>query len=136
MLRKELKAGDLFSYEDAKDVKFYVEPKSIYAPKGIYDGAFSSDKSRWLSKVELIWSPWYSKEPEESVTKLPHYADGKIEAADVIDDWGLDWMLANVVKYIKRHGKKPGADAKEDLKKARAYLSRKIAALEGRRAWE
>lgn len=45
----------------------------------------------------------------------------------VIEDFGLGFRTGNIVKYILRHGQK--ADI-EDLKKARWYLEREIAALE------
>lgn len=40
--------------------------------------------------------------------------------------------LFMVFKYIARNGKKPGEDELDDLKKARWYLNRKIALLEGK----
>jgi len=42
----------------------------------------------------------------------------------------MTFNLGNAVKYIWRHGLKPGADALEDLKKSRWYLDREIARLE------
>lgn len=48
----------------------------------------------------------------------------------IIEHFGLneDYPLGNVIKYILRHKSKAGL---EDLKKARWYLDRKIAQLEG-----
>ncbi len=46
----------------------------------------------------------------------------------IIERFALGFRLGNVVKYILRHGEKAGV---EDLKKARWYLDREIAALEG-----
>lgn len=31
-----------------------------------------------------------------------HYNKGKLETIDVIEDWGLDFHLGNVIKYISR----------------------------------
>lgn len=61
-----------------------------------------------------------------------HYASGKIEVIDFIEDKGLNFNLGNVVKYVARAGKKKSSgksmDAKalEDLKKAAWYLQREI----------
>lgn len=51
------------------------------------------------------------------------------EAIKVIRAWGLNFALGNVLKYISRHGKKPGVDALTDLKKARDYLNDEIEAI-------
>jgi hypothetical protein len=63
----------------------------------------------------------------ESVDHPDHYGGegNPYEAIKVVEAWGLDFHLGNVVKYISRAGKK--GDALEDLKKARWYLDRKIA---------
>lgn len=50
------------------------------------------------------------------------------EAIKVIEAWGLDFHLGNVVKYLARAGKK--GSWLEDLKKARWYLDREIARYE------
>lgn len=49
-----------------------------------------------------------------------HYHKGHIEPFDVIDDWGLDFYLGNVVKYICR-AKHKGQE-KDDIIKAITYL--------------
>ena len=58
----------------------------------------------------------------EQVNHPSHYNSGKIEAIDVIEDWGLNFSLGCVVKYICR------ADYKgttiQDLEKAAWYLNR------------
>lgn len=64
-----------------------------------------------------------------NVEHPPHYNTGKIEVWDAIVDWQLDFLLGNVVKYVARAGHK-GPEI-EDLKKAREYLNKKIALLEG-----
>lgn len=71
-----------------------------------------------------------------AVTSPSHYVDTDVEPIDAIEAWNLNFRLANVIKYIARCGKKPGVDSTDDLRKARAYLSREIARLEGRHAWE
>jgi hypothetical protein len=61
-----------------------------------------------------------------------HYggADNPYEAIKVVEAWGLDFHLGNVIKYISRAGKK--GNELEDLKKARWYLERKIARSEAK----
>ena len=57
-----------------------------------------------------------------------HYAEGrKYEPIDVINDWGLDFDLGNVVKYISRAGRK--GSMIEDLEKAAVYLNDEITRL-------
>ncbi len=58
-----------------------------------------------------------------------HYIEGRVhEPIDVIHDWGLNFNLGNVVKYISRAGRK--GSKIEDLRKALAYLQREIAYME------
>jgi hypothetical protein len=68
----------------------------------------------------------------EAVAHPSHYGgDVPHETVKCLEAWGLeaDALLWNAVKYISRAGKK--GDLLEDLKKARWYLNRRIAALEG-----
>lgn len=61
----------------------------------------------------------------DKVNHPSHYGgDTTYEAIKVIEAWGLDFHLGNVVKYIGRAGKK--GDSVEDLEKALWYLQRKI----------
>lgn len=59
-----------------------------------------------------------------------HYTSGAVETADKIDAVvdGLDarssWLLANVIKYVDRAGKK--GDAAQDLAKANNYAHRLV----------
>jgi hypothetical protein len=64
----------------------------------------------------------------DDVDHPPHYggAEDPYEAIKVIEAWGFGFCLGNAVKYICRAGRKPGADAAEDLKKAAWYLDREI----------
>lgn len=66
----------------------------------------------------------------ETVDHPAHYggAENPYEAIKVIEAWSLGFCLGNAVKYIARAGKK--GDRLEDLKKARWYLDREIAAAE------
>ncbi|HPR90847.1 MAG TPA: DUF3310 domain-containing protein [Synergistaceae bacterium] len=58
-----------------------------------------------------------------------HYCFSDLQPWDVIDAWGVDYYLGNVVKYVCRVGRK-GA-AVEDLRKAKAYIEKAIR-LEGK----
>jgi len=66
-----------------------------------------------------------SKEDDKDIINWPkHYNTGKIQPIDVIEDWELDFRLANTVKYIQRHKHK--GNAKKDLEKAIWYIQRYI----------
>ncbi len=71
-----------------------------------------------------------SKEDFDPVNKPKHYASGKIQPIEAIEDWGLGYNLGNCVKYLSRAGKKDKSKEKEDLQKALFYLSREIANLD------
>ena len=66
-----------------------------------------------------------------NVSHPRHYGgeENPYEAIKVIEAWGLDFSLGNVIKYISRAGKK-SPSLIEDLKKARWYLDRFISNLE------
>lgn len=145
MKRKDLKPGTVFVYlwPDGTDrgTRMYVDYEAAFATKSVADAAALE------LDVRVIWTPPETKEEydartgttrhtEPAVTTQPHYTALTPEPIDVIQAWGLGFHLGNVVKYVARHGRKPGVDVVEDLKKARAYLSREIARLEGRNAWE
>lgn len=75
----------------------------------------------------------------DNVNHPAHYTRGKIEVIDFIEDQGLEFHLANAVKYICRAGYKNKAKTVEDLEKADWYLRRyieKIAKPEAERAEE
>jgi len=57
----------------------------------------------------------------------PHYIAGRrFEPIDVIEDWNLDFHLAQVLKYVSRAGRKDDSPLLLDLEKARYYLERRI----------
>lgn len=62
----------------------------------------------------------------DNVNHPLHYADGKIEVIDFIEDKKLGFCLGNAVKYIARAGKKDPNKEIEDLEKARWYIDRRI----------
>ena len=59
----------------------------------------------------------------ENVNHPSHYQQG-IEAIDIIESWGLNFSLGNVIKYTLRAPYK--GKQIEDLEKARWYLDREI----------
>ena len=52
-----------------------------------------------------------------------HYRKTDIQPIELITEWGLDFSLGNVLKYICRAGKKQNASIREDLMKALWYLA-------------
>ena len=64
----------------------------------------------------------------DNVNKPKHYNFSDLEPITVIETWGMNYHLGNVLKYIARAGKKN--DLLEDLKKAQWYLNREIERLE------
>lgn len=59
---------------------------------------------------------------DDSVNHPSHYAAYNPEVIDVTEQ--LDFCEGNVVKYLARAGKKPGAPEQTDLDKARWYMRR------------
>ncbi len=74
----------------------------------------------------MAWEEEYGK--PDLIQSPPHYARLNPEPIDIIEAWGLQFHLANVLKYIARAGHKD--DELQDLKKARWYLDRKIQQIE------
>ena len=68
----------------------------------------------------------------DSVNHPSHYASGKIEVIDFIEDKELGFHLGNAIKYISRAGKNDPDKTIEDLKKAVWYINRQISLLEGK----
>ena len=56
----------------------------------------------------------------ENRYKAEHYHQNKIEPFQVIDDWGLDFYLGNVIKYICRA--KDKVLERDDIRKVIVYL--------------
>ena len=61
---------------------------------------------------------------KEMVNHPAHYNRGSIEAIDVIEDWGLNFSLGSVIKYVCRCGAKD--DELQELEKCVWYLNREI----------
>ena len=82
-------------------------------------------KDKSLTLIDGVCNTCASKVDENDFINWPkHYNTGKIQPIDVIEDWGLDFRLANAVKYIQRHKHK--GSAKKDLEKAVWYIQRYI----------
>lgn len=64
----------------------------------------------------------------DEVSHPSHYTVGNIEVWDFIEDQELDYFLGNVIKYTCRAFHK--GEPVKDLKKARAYIDKKIKKLE------
>jgi hypothetical protein len=132
MLRKDLKPGTLFRYSESSSsdpALYWVKEQGKKPPVGaIVSIPIGGD----YDEVVIVHS---TPELTEAIDPA-HYKALDPEPVDVIDAWDLSRWLAQVVKYVARAGKKPNNDAVTDLKKAHRYLSREIARLEGRRAWE
>lgn len=62
----------------------------------------------------------------DPVNHPSHYTRGKIEVIDFIEDQQLGYHLGQVIKYVSRAGHKDAATRKQDLEKARWYLTREI----------
>uniref|UniRef100_A0AAU8B659 Nucelotide kinase n=1 Tax=Dulem virus 39 TaxID=3145757 RepID=A0AAU8B659_9CAUD len=58
-----------------------------------------------------------------------HYCFGKYEPVKVIQDWGLNFCLGNVIKYVARAGKKEDNSMIQDLEKAKKYIEFEIESL-------
>ena len=61
---------------------------------------------------------------KDLINNPEHYQANGIEAIDVIEAYGLNFNLGNVIKYILRADKK--GNKKQDLEKAQWYLKREI----------
>ena len=83
---------------------YIKEPDAVVVDEDVYDGFYGGS--------------------EDYVNQPKHYTNGKFEVIDVIEDWDLNFRLANAVKYIARHEHK--GKPLEDLKKALWYLQREI----------
>ena len=106
-------------------------------------GAEHSERSVTLAREWLANTPHATVRDDMGLPAVPftpphtsnpeHYQRDGIEPIDVIEAWGLDFRLANAIKYIARAGRKPGESRDADLEKAANYIHR---ARFGRWPWE
>lgn len=93
-------------------------------------GYHSRDWHEWIPDCDdgPPCQPKVLPEPTFAVYDDPpsHYDGGAIQPWDVIDAFGLDYYLGNVLKYTCRAGKKEGETRLKDLKKIRNFINRAI----------
>ena len=78
-------------------------------------------------RIPRISTKKHAKKKKEAVNHPAHYGgDVVYETKKVIREWGLNFNLGTVVKYISRAGKKDPNKVIEDLEKARWYLDDEI----------
>lgn len=78
-----------------------------------------------VTLIQGVCNTCVSKKDDKDEINWPkHYNAGKIQPIDAIEDWKLDFRLANAVKYIARHKHKE--NPKKDLEKAVWYIQRYI----------
>lgn len=126
--KKSVKARLVKFIDDEGFMRDIEQPREIY-----YDEATKIDPEVLDSVQDRIRSTWlhpqgtFTKAIREHDPIIPDHYGGKddpYEAIKVINAWGLGFCLGNVLKYIKRTGKK--GDPVEDLKKAQRYLELEI----------
>lgn len=106
---------------DAKDAgEPWPQPDTLPEMPPVVSGFFA------IPAVEM-YHPSRIPMPDP-INHPPHYTFGKIEVITVIEDWGLSFHLAQVVKYVAR-SKHKGSEL-EDLRKAKWFLDRLITSLE------
>lgn len=64
-----------------------------------------------------------STKQKDNVSHPAHYVVNGVEVLDVIEAYGCNFHIGNVIKYSLRYKNKNGL---EDLKKAQFYLNRYI----------
>ena len=119
--------------------KFKIHYQTAYnIVKGRADGLNSnlSTEGQTINGVtgnRYVVMDFTPKEQEQgnTVNHPPHYKVGGIEVIDFIEAKELNYRLGNVVKYISRADHK--GNKVQDLMKARAYLTREIEKLEGKK---
>lgn len=67
---------------------------------------------------------WREEEHRRSAPHSEHYQKVKPEPIEVIEGWGLNFNLGQVIKYIGRHKMK--GQMRSDLEKAYWYLGREL----------
>lgn len=126
--------------EQAAKVEVSIDPRITAGPTATINAGFKPNPDYPGATREMFQIP--SRDSNlveinevgdyERVQHPAHYggADDPYEAIKVINAWQLDFRLGSVLKYIKRHGRKPEEGAEVDLKKAVFYLNDFIAELE------
>ena len=107
-------------YDEAqKGKEIMSEEKSCQNCK-FYDGYCDSFK---CGESFSLWDSIAPVPEKDNVNHPTHYTQGKIEVIEVIEDWELNYLEGNIIKYVARYKYK---NKIEDLKKAEWYLKRLI----------
>ena len=128
--RKNMQSQEVIDHKLGKTIEVDGKTMKIvkeYSAKVKFDGTpiCVECEQESLTIVDGVCNTCLSKKNEEDVIDWPkHYNAGKIQPIDAIEDWKLDFRLANAVKYIARHEHK--GTAKKDLEKAIWYIQRYI----------
>ena len=109
--------------EELKPIQKTAEAlsQSIRAKETLIDKIVEPDGA---VDLETICERLTDKE-QEAVEPI-YYKALKHEPIDVIEDWGLGFLLGSALKYLSRAGKKADNPAIQDLMKARYYIDREI----------
>jgi hypothetical protein len=78
-----------------------------------------------LNRLNGVRDCWYCAVNSQPIQPQPYYHSGTYEAINVIEAWGLNFSLGNVIKYVARAGRKTDNPI-EDLEKAKWYIEREI----------
>ena len=130
---KEHKCNSCFYMESPKEAWpcNTCEGYSKYVNRNIYINQPDTIAIRkWDAEDAFNEQKTWNKTTEDVINSPKHYTSGKFEVIDVIEDWQLNFRLANAVKYIARHKHK--GKPVEDLKKALWYLQREIDKQDGK----
>jgi hypothetical protein len=116
---KRFKMTEGSEYEPRK----VIEDWGLNFYRGIEDGINHAEK-RGDNKMNTDkYNVNLETKTFDSVKNPPYYTEGRqYEPRKVIEDWGLNFYLGNVVKYISRAGRKDVKTQYEDLLKAYQYL--------------
>lgn len=99
----------------------------IHQPAAKGEDYFTPDTitiKEWDDADAFVFKELEKELKADNINSPKHYTAGKYEVIDVIEDWGLNFRLANTIKYIARHMHK--GKPLEDLEKALWYLQREV----------
>lgn len=103
-------------YDKYVNRNIYIQKPDTISIKTWDDDDYFSD--------ETVLESWRNIPVPDNINSPKHYTAGKFEVIDVIEDWDLNFRLANAIKYIARHKHK--GKPLEDLEKALWYLQREV----------
>lgn len=128
--------------QESRTITFYTLPEATEkfsedmasAVEGPWHLQFEVLPEKWATvasgnKTELKFDESSKFNFTDNVNHPSHYASGKIEVIEAIEDWCLNFHRGNAVKYTARAGKKDPTKEIEDLSKAVWYLNREIECL-------